>query len=162
MASASSGRSKAYPAIDLREARAFLADFVTKLGWGGSHTRGEIARKLGYAATSGAALRRIAALVHFRLLIRRGGQYRLSDLGRSVLDESRGPESRALLREAFLGPKLFRGIVDRYECILQTIDESFSHQLVKHRMCREVVIGVRWRRPDDLAYIGIRLARCDP
>lgn len=110
-----SKRSRAYPALTLREAVEVLGRVVRALGWTAS-SRDTIAQTLGYAnGSTGLAGRTVAALAHYGLLDRNGGSYRPSLLAERVLHVSELAVRRQALRESFMKPALFRKIVDRYE-----------------------------------------------
>ncbi len=111
-------RSRAYPAINLREAVEILRRQVEDLG-PSDQDRDSIAQALGYRNGSiGAVARKIAALGHFGFLRKAQGRYGLTELGHAVVegqDRVHREVFSASLREAFLQPKLFSEIIDKYE-----------------------------------------------
>ncbi len=107
-----SSRSRAYPALPLRDAIEVLHKLVQKLGRG-ARDRNAIAQALDYASgASGAAVRRIASLVHYGLLQREKGLYRPTGLADSILSEPDDEKLKEALRQSFLHPALFLEIVD--------------------------------------------------
>jgi hypothetical protein len=107
-------RSRAYPAIDLQEALEMLQKVTYGLGWG-EHDRDAIAQALGYSSgSSGAAIRKIAALAHYGALQRKQGSYSPTLLARTLLDPKSKAELQVALQKAFLNPALFREIVEAY------------------------------------------------
>lgn len=126
-------RSRAYPAIDLQEALEVLQKLVSGLGWG-EHDREAIAQALDYSSgSSGAAIRKIAALAHYGALRRRQGLYSPTDLARTLLDPKGAPDLRAALREAFLNPALFREIAETY-LPAGRVPRLLAHSLHTHRI----------------------------
>lgn len=108
-------RSRAHPAITLREAVEGLETVVTVLG-PGPRDRDALARALGYTSGStGIAARKIAAMAHFGLLDRRAGLYEPSRLAHRILHPTDDADRRAALREAFLRPPVFQEVADKYE-----------------------------------------------
>jgi hypothetical protein len=109
-------RSRAYPLVDLETAFDILR---RQLGpWGEEALdRHDLAARLGYSTGDGGkAARKIAALVHYGLLDRSGGQYRLSRLGRRILDLPPGSaETQSALRTALERPALFRSVLALYQ-----------------------------------------------
>ena len=108
-------RSRGNPAIDLRAARQLLSILAAEHA-DRPFSRNAGAEALGYTSgTSGMPARKLAALVHFGLLIRRRGAYQVSPLGHQLLSTSDLSEVRRARREAFLNPALFREIVSAYQ-----------------------------------------------
>lgn len=108
-----SSRSRSYPAIDLPEAVEVLEKIVSSLGWG-EYDRDAMAQALDYTSgTSGAAIRKIAALTSFGILRNsRQGFYSPTPLARALHDSKDAVEIESSLRKAFLSPPLFREIVE--------------------------------------------------
>lgn len=121
-------RSRAYPALTLKEAIEVLGRIVRALGWVAS-SRDTIAQALGYAnGSTGLAGRTVAALGHYGLLDRKGHIYQPSLLAERVLRSDEWTIRRQALREAFLKPTLFKEIVDSYEAH-QRVPEGLAHAL---------------------------------
>ena len=112
----STNRSRAYPAITLEDAYHLFFQISPSLGQD-SIERANLARLIGYrSASGGLGARKIAALVHYGFLDRRGGAYALSDFGayfRSLDQES--TEFRRALCSALRRPVLFKELLDKYE-----------------------------------------------
>ena len=105
-------RSRAYPAVPLKEAIEILERQTRVLGWGG-RDRDSIAKALGYAGgNSGIAARKAAALVQFGLLDLREGLYLPTELAKRILGRD---SSAAALQEACFSPLLFREILHLYK-----------------------------------------------
>ncbi len=111
----STSRGAAYPSIGLKEAVAKLRQVYDKVGKGPSSKESYV-QGLGYASISGASNRTFAALVHYGLLEKSGGDYRISSLGMKIIfpspDETETEQQ--LLRRAALASRLFRAIYDKY------------------------------------------------
>jgi len=109
-------RSTAYPVLDLAAAYRILRQDLAGLG-AVELDRDEIARKIGYNdALGGLAARKIGALVHYGLLVRRGARYGLSALGLRLQNlELHDIEFSSAIRAALEHPSLFRMILDRYK-----------------------------------------------
>jgi len=107
-------RSCAYPALDLREAVNLLRQLVEDLDFQ-EGDRDSIARMLGHSGgLSGAAGRKVAALVHFGLLERRESKYCTTALALHICNSISEESLRSALRRAFLAPSLFRDLIDAY------------------------------------------------
>jgi hypothetical protein len=107
-------RSRAYPALDLREAIDVLRQLVEVHDFR-EGDRDLIARALGHASgLSGIAGRKVASLVHFGLMERRESLYRLTALSHYICNSVSEESLRSALRRAFLTPTLFRELVDEY------------------------------------------------
>lgn len=77
-------RSRAYPALDLREAVGALRKLL-KTNGSEKSDRDTIAQALGHSnGSSGIAGRKIAALMHFGLLEKSAEGYRLTELARHI------------------------------------------------------------------------------
>lgn len=108
-------RSRAYPAVSLKESIDLLVRLQNDLGWG-ERNRDSIAQSLGYAnGKSGIGARKIAALVHFGFLGLRNGTYFSTGLAKQILEERNEARYRSSLCEACLNPSLFQEIIYRYE-----------------------------------------------
>lgn len=108
-------RSRAYPALSLREA----ADAVTHLRGvlgGGAWDRQPLAEALGHRnAAGGPGARKIAALTQFGLLRRRNGRYSFTELGETLALFRDQDELGGALRQALRQPPLFAALCRRYE-----------------------------------------------
>lgn len=108
-------RSTAYPVLDLAAAYRILRQDLAALG-SAEFDRDEIAKKIGYHdGLGGLAARKVGALVHYNILVRRGSRYGLSPLGLRLQDlDIRDVEFSSTIRAALEQPTLFRMILDRY------------------------------------------------
>ncbi|MCP3963544.1 MAG: hypothetical protein GY719_37385 [bacterium] len=141
-------RSRAYPAVDLPGAIAVIDDLTRELGWEGQN-RAAMAEALGFAsAKSGAAGRLIAAMYHYGFLSRRSGLYTPTELARQLLES---PAEEGLRREAFLHPKLFHDIVERYRDV-GAVPRDLGEALAAH-------CGIRRKVSHDVARIFMESAR---
>jgi hypothetical protein len=111
-------RSTAYPVLDLAAAYRILRQNLAGIGTA-ELDRDEIARKIGYIdAQGGLAARKVGALVHYGLLVRRGSRYGLSPLGLHLQGlDIRDAEFHSAIRSAFEQPALFRLILDRFRSV---------------------------------------------
>lgn len=104
-------RSAAYPSITLEEA----LDATRTLRESYSSTpfsRDSAAIALGYKGVSGASSSKIAACVHFGLLVRDGNVYKQSELADQILVATSDEERMEGIVTAFRTPTLYRKLVD--------------------------------------------------
>ena len=108
-------RSRPYPAFDLRSSQ---ADFLQLKELGDSEV---LARGLGDSSgEGGAAIRRIAAMVHYGFLERDGNEYVPAELGQQLLDldteeDSYEEDFGVLKLEALKQPEVFAEALEPYE-----------------------------------------------
>ncbi len=109
-------RSRAYPAVDLEEAIEIFRGRLAKLD-AEPIARDWIVEALGYSSSSGGiAGRKVAALVQFGFIERRGNLYAVSKFGDYVRTLKPGsPDWEAAMKTAFFRPLLFQEIVAAYE-----------------------------------------------
>lgn len=144
-------RSRGHPGIDLRSARQLLSALAAEHG-DQVFKRDEGANTLGYSSgSSGLPARKLAALVHYGLLNRRPGAFKVSPLGHQLLSSSDLPEIRRARKEAFLNPALFREIIDRYRAAGH-LPRYFDHALVEE-------FGISEKASRDVAEIFIDSGR---
>lgn len=106
-------RSTPYPSRTLSESITDL-DTVRKNLGKGSYSRTSVAQSLGHSGLSGAAVRKVAALVHYGLLERVGNTYRYSSLSDRILFPVNEEDKSHAIKEAALFPKLYFSLTDRY------------------------------------------------
>lgn len=108
-------RSTAYPVLDLAAAYRILRQDLEGLG-AAELDRDEIAKRIGYNdALGGLAARKVGALVHYGLFVRRGSRYGLSPLGLRLQNlDIRDAEFPSAIRTALEHPLLFKAILDRH------------------------------------------------
>ena len=100
-------RGRISPGFSLDEALQFLAKIFEQAGTRDSS--GElIAKALGHMSRTGPANHKIGALTHFGLITRAGrGAYRVSGLGRSIMQPKNGQERLEALAAAAKSPTLY-------------------------------------------------------
>lgn len=122
-------RSRAYPAAGLAPSIESAQKVQVALGknW---HDRESVAKGMGYAKLHGGAARRVASLVHYGLLERKGDQYRVSELMQRILHPKDASEKAAAIRDAFLRPTIFAEITTRFSAEGR-LPTQFSNILVR-------------------------------
>jgi hypothetical protein len=125
-------RSTAYPAIALGEAIEYSMKLIT--AYPKSHfDRASAATSMGYATLSGASAPKIAALVHYGLLDRKGGNtYKNSDLALQISHPSAEEDKAEAIREAVKHPKLFESLIREYSG--RAIPSMLNNILVRQYM----------------------------
>lgn len=108
-------RSAAYPAINLKDAIDAMEQLRKNLGVSGKYSRESAAQGLGYLGVSGASARKVAALVHYGLLIREGNTYRQSLLATRIALALTDDEKLGAIRESAKCPKLFNNLIEQLE-----------------------------------------------
>lgn len=106
-------RSKAYPVIDLETAEKVLLQVKKSLG-DGPYDRDTIASAMGSKSGGGSAARKIAALVHYGLMQRKGSEYRISAIGKRLASPISVKEAQEARIEAFHQPTLFQEVLQRF------------------------------------------------
>jgi len=125
-------RSPNYPSIALSDAIQRLQD-VWKQEKKASTTSEVIIRHLGYDPKSGSGIRALSALRQYGLLDESGGQYRVSELGFTLLHFPEGsPERQQALREAARKPAIFGDILAKYEQQLPS-DATLTAYLLREK-----------------------------
>jgi len=104
-------RSRAYPGVALNDCVVAIQQIKRSLG-AGEFDRGTIARALGLAEPT--VTRPVAAMAHFGLLDKIGGNYRVSSLGK-VLADPLDDELEPALRDALYRPTLYAEVLKAYE-----------------------------------------------
>lgn len=104
-------RSRAYPGITLQNSVENLKKIKKSLG-SAEIDRTQIAHVLGVA--EGTVARPTAALVHFGMLERAAGNYRISELGRLIADPLNKQELEGLLKQSIRMPSLYSEVLDHY------------------------------------------------
>lgn len=107
------GRSAAYPACTLEAAIDGMTKLKDNLGKG-PYSRDEAAKALGYSGVTGASAGKIAACVHYGLLVRTGNSYDLSDLANRILHSTSDAERGEAIVEAFQTPTLYNKLLQAY------------------------------------------------
>lgn len=112
MAAESRKRSRGYPSVSVEDAAQFISRAYRGFGTTEVDREG-LVHELGHSSVSGAAASKVAALVHYGLLDKLGGTYKVSELGSRIARPVPG-EEKELLREAFQHCDLFSEILDRF------------------------------------------------
>ena len=107
------GRSSAYPAVSLKKAVETAVILSDKLG-SGPYSREAVAQALGYKGVSGASAVKVAALVHFGLLNRKGSSYHQSNLSKRILVPKTEEDKKIATAEALLTPTLYAKLSEKY------------------------------------------------
>jgi hypothetical protein len=100
------GRSAAYPGFTLEQAVEATKTLRTKLG-NAPYSRDIAAKALGYSGVTGSSSTKIAACVHFGLLVREGNSYKQSDLANQIFNPQSEEERSFAVRTAFRTPNLY-------------------------------------------------------
>ncbi len=106
-------RSTAYPGVTLEEAIDAAKLLRNNLG-AGPYSRDSAAVALGYTGINGASGTKIAACVHFGLLVREGNVYKQSELADQILVAVDDDERLAGIRVAFTKPGLYKKLAEEY------------------------------------------------
>jgi len=107
-------RSKAYPGANLEDCVQMTLKIKRNLG-SGRHDRESLATAMGYAGVSGAVSPKIAALVYFGFLEKKGNEYWLSEESRRVTDPLTEDEKREELQAALKRPDLYQDLIAKFE-----------------------------------------------
>jgi hypothetical protein len=145
-------RSPNYPQLSLSEAVARVAQVFAK-----EHkhaTPKEVVMKhLGYSGVNGASLGSLSALGKYGLLERDGEHYRVSDLAIMILHPESSDEKARGLREALMGPALFKEIFDAYGGVLPS-DENLKAYLIRRGFAQSAVGNVIQVLRDSVELVG--------
>jgi hypothetical protein len=108
-------RSPGYPVFDLAEAIQ-KADAVYKAEKRTATTPEVIASHMGYSQATGPGGRSVSALRQYGLIEESSGQYRISDLGYTLIHFDHGSDEwRSAVVEAAKRPILFRELAEKYQ-----------------------------------------------
>lgn len=108
-------RSTSYPASSLEKSIEHVSQVKASLGRG-PFDRDSAARAIGHGAgVTGASATKIAAMVHYGLLTRKGSTYELSQLAESIITPRDFPEKQAAIVQAAQRPRLFSALLKKYE-----------------------------------------------
>ncbi len=106
-------RSTAYPGVTLEEAIEAAKLLRNNLG-AGPYSRDSAAVALGYGGINGASGTKIAACVHFGLLVRESNVYKQSELADQILVATSEDERLVGIRIAFTKPALYKKVAEEY------------------------------------------------
>jgi len=107
-------RSKAYPGATLHECVEQVVKIKRNLGSGG-HDRESLADGMGFSGVTGAVAPKIAALVYFGFLEKKGSIYCLSQSSRRVTDPLSDDEKKDEIKAAFKRPTLYADLLEKFE-----------------------------------------------
>jgi hypothetical protein len=107
-------RSSAYPAFTLEQAIEATKELREKLGKG-PYSRDDAARSLGYSGVTGVSAGKIASLVHFGLLQRKGSAYYQSELADHIFLYRSDEERDSGIKRALNNPTLYKRLISAYE-----------------------------------------------
>src|SRR3989338_5074201 len=120
-------RSSSYPGLRLSEAVSAVEKIKKALA-STPFNRENGAKALGYSGVNGASAAKIAALVHFGLLDRKGDVYKLSLLADRILIHKSEEDKHNAILEAVQNPKLYRELIEKFKN--QSIPTLLSNILV--------------------------------
>jgi hypothetical protein len=107
-------RSRAYPGAALEECVQLVIKIKRNLG-SGKHDRASLAHGMGYSKLTGSVNPKIAALVYFGFLDKKGALYWLSESSKKVTDPLTDDEKLNEIRDAFHRPTLFADLLSKFE-----------------------------------------------
>ncbi|MBP9718576.1 hypothetical protein KBD59_04765 [Candidatus Gracilibacteria bacterium] len=122
-------RSAAYPAISLEQAIEFsqmLEGAFGKTPFG----RDGAVQAMGYSSVTGTSGSRLAALVHYGLVLRTGNSYQNSNLAVRIIRPIDDSDKRAAIQEAVRTPKLFNVLISTYssQALPAALDNILIHR----------------------------------
>lgn len=146
-------RSTAYPAIPLVEAIDYSKKLITAYPKS-TFDRESAATSMGYKTLSGASAPKVAALVHYGLLDRKGNAYKNSDLAERILHYSTEEDKTEAILEAAKHPKLFESLIIEYSgrAIPPTLNNILVRQYKISLKVAEVVVKIF---KDSLEFAGL-------
>ncbi|MFH1047930.1 MAG: hypothetical protein V1738_06530 [Patescibacteria group bacterium] len=146
-------RSTAYPAISLGDAIKLSNKLIVAYPKS-SFDRMSAAKSLGYATLSGASSPKIAALVHYGLLDRKGNAYKNSDIAERISHYSTEEEKAEAILEAVKHPKLFVSLIGEYSG--RAIPPTLNNILVRqYKISLKVADTVVQIFKDSLEFAGL-------
>lgn len=146
-------RSTAYPAVSLGEAVEYSKKLIAAYPKS-QFDRASAAVSMGYATLSGASAPKIAALVHYGLLERKGSAYKNSDLAEQILHYTTEEEKDAAILEAVKHPKLFESLINEYSG--RAVPPTLNNILVRQfGIGRKVADAVVQTFKDSLEFAGL-------
>jgi hypothetical protein len=134
----SKNRSASYPGIGLRDAIDLGHQIKNALGKG-PYSRVMASSAIGHPTVTGASATKIAAMVHFGVLIRHGNTYSLSPLSERVLLPTLEDDKRVAIIEMARTPKLYRQLLERFKG--SSLPAMLKNILVREYKINESVSG---------------------
>ena len=145
-------RSVAYPSVTVQQAIEIADELLKGLGKG-PYSREEAAKAIGHTALTGAASRKIAALVQYGLLIRIGNTYSQTQLAQDILIPIDEKQKRAAIIQSVRNPKLFASLIERYQ--EQALPNMLESILVREKINHSVAAEVASTFRESLEYAGV-------
>ncbi len=146
-------RSTAYPACSLKEAVEYSKKLLEAYGKS-PMDRESAAKGMGFASLSGASTVKVAALVHYGLLVREGNAYKNSLLSNRITYNTTDEDRVSAVVEAAKKPKLFATLITAYAG--QAVPKLLNNILVStHGINRKVADNVAQTFFDSVEYAGI-------
>ena len=116
-----------FPQLAVLPAVEAIRQIAQRLG-SSFYRREALVRALGYTAISGSASKKVAALVHYGLLLREGHTYSLSELGRHAATVESEQGKIELYKKVFFESYLFKALYGRFEGL--PLPDGLEHILV--------------------------------
>jgi hypothetical protein len=146
-------RSTPYPGVPLEKAIAMVAEIKVALGKG-PYSRTAAAQALGHSTLTGPAARKVAALVHYGLLDRSGGDaYVLGKTVNDILHPISEDQRRGAIALAAVQPKLFSKLIQQYSG--QGLPRMLSSILIRDGVSSGAAEEVATIFSETLSYAGL-------
>ena len=145
-------RSTAYPGIALEQAVTISKKLIESYGKS-PFSRENAVQALGFKA-GGSSFTKVAALVHYGLLARKGNSYENSGLGERVAYFQSDEDLKGAIAQAALTPRLFTTLANDYSG--RAIPGLLKNILItQHKINRNVADDVATIFKDSLEYAGL-------
>ena len=146
-------RSTAYPAISLKDAISYSEKLILAYPRH-DFDRESAAKAMGFKSISGASVPKIAALVHYGLLGRKGNAYKNSDLAERICNFVDEQEKKDAILEAVMRPKLFNALINDYDD--RAIPSTLNSVLIRqYKISRRVANNAVQTFKDSVEFAGI-------
>lgn len=146
-------RSTPYPGVNLEKAISMVAEIKVALGRG-PYSRTAAAQALGHSTLTGPAARKVAALVHYGLLDRSGGDaYVLGKTVNDILHPISEDQKHGAIALAAVQPKLFSKLIQQYAG--QGIPRMLGSILIREGISSGAADEVATIFSETLSYAGL-------
>jgi hypothetical protein len=145
-------RSPSYPSLSLKDAVERVRKLATEIGQR-SVDRGTVAVGMGYSGLSGSSASAISALQRYGLIEGRGDSIAVTDRAMTILYPNSPSEMGAALREAALGPELFKDLFERFGDSVQN-DEIIRNFLLRNKFAPNAVAGAISAYRETIEFVG--------
>lgn len=145
-------RSVAYPSVTLGDAVDFTSKLREALGKG-PYSRDEAARALGHVKLSGPAARKVAALVHYGLLVRSGNAYNQTQLAQDILKPLSDEQKTEAVIKAVRSPRLFEKLIQKYSG--QALPTMLHHVLIREGISESAANEVSRLFTESIKFAGL-------